>query len=38
LPPGELAKLTRLGRENKELRMENEILTMNSAFFAKEVS
>nr|ACZ28615.1 ISSod1 transposase OrfA [uncultured organism] len=33
----ELAELVRLRRENKELRMEKEILKKASAFFAKEM-
>jgi transposase len=35
LSPDECAELTRLRRENKELRMEKEILKKASAFFAK---
>mgnify|MGYP000107823450 CR=1 FL=1 len=37
LAPEELAELVRLRRENKELRMEKEILKKASAFFAKEM-
>ena len=37
LAPEEKAELVRLRRENKELRMEKEILKKASAFFAKEM-
>jgi len=37
LNPDERAELARLRRENKELRMEKEILKKASAFFAKEM-
>jgi len=37
LNPEERAELSRLRRENKELRMEKEILKKASAFFAKEM-
>ncbi len=37
LAPDEKAELVRLRRENKELRMEKEILKKASAFFAKEM-
>jgi transposase len=38
LPPDERAALTRLRRENKELRTEKEILKKTSAFFAKDMN
>ena len=38
LPTDERAELARLRRENKELRMEKEILKKASAFFAKEMN
>ncbi|WP_444942993.1 hypothetical protein ACJJIK_13040 [Microbulbifer sp. ZKSA006] len=37
LDAGERAELDRLRRENKQLRMEKEILKKASAFFAKEM-
>ncbi|MGB5614837.1 MAG: transposase [Sedimenticolaceae bacterium] len=37
LNAGEQAELARLRRQNKELRMEKEILKKASAFFAKEM-
>ena len=37
LPEDERDELKRLRRENKELRMEKEILKKASAFFAKEM-
>ncbi|MGB5450864.1 MAG: transposase [Sedimenticolaceae bacterium] len=37
LNAGEQAELARLRRQNKELRMEKEILKKVSAFFAKEM-
>ena len=37
LPAEERAELVRLRRENKELRMEKEILKKASAFFRKEM-
>jgi transposase len=37
LPESERDELKRLRRENKELRMEKEILKKASAFFAKEM-
>ena len=38
LPTDERAEMARLRRENKELRMEKEILKKASAFFAKEMN
>ena len=35
-PTAEKEELTRLRRENRELRMEREILKKAAAFFAKE--
>jgi transposase len=37
LPEDERSELQRLRKENKELRMEKEILKKASAFFAKEM-
>lgn len=37
LPEDERSELKRLRKENKELRMEKEILKKASAFFAKEM-
>ncbi|MFT5102252.1 MAG: transposase [Planctomycetaceae bacterium] len=38
LPSGDREELVRLRRENKELRIEKEILKKASVFFAKEMS
>lgn len=37
LSPNDKAELLRLHKENKQLRMETEILKKTSAFFAKEM-